>query len=93
MTVREFKRRRAQRAPRSRKAPPRACSRPDAIPRRSNPDVQTVVSAYAISERTGARILAGLNGPPIVHLSAKRIGIRVSDNHQWQASRTQGPAV
>jgi hypothetical protein len=48
----------------------------------------------AISERTGARILADPHRrPPIVQLSAKRIGIRVIDNHLWQASRTQGPAV
>ena len=74
-------------APGSARAPARSLSRDDQIL-----TFKQWCQLNAISERTGARILAGLNGPPIVHLSAKRIGIRVSDN-QWQASRTQGPAV
>ena len=93
MTVRESKRRRAQRARdlekrRRERALDPTLSRDDQIL-----TFKQWCQLNAISERTGARILAGLNGPPIVHLSAKRIGIRVSDNHQWQASRTQGPAV
>jgi hypothetical protein len=46
-----------------------------------------------ISERTGARILASPDGPVVVQLSAKRIGIRVSDNRAWQASRVRSSAT
>ena len=42
-----------------------------------------------ISERTGSRILAGPNGPSVVQLSAKRIGITVAANSAWQASRVR----
>jgi hypothetical protein len=41
----------------------------------------------ALSERNGRRLLSGGNGPPIVRLSPKRIGVRVAANKLWQASR------
>jgi hypothetical protein len=93
MTVRESKRRRAQRARdlerrRRERALDPTLSRDDQVL-----TIKQWCALNAISERTGARILAGRKGPPIVHLSAKRIGIRVSDNHLWQASRTQNPAI
>ena len=42
-----------------------------------------------ISERTGRRIMALGEGPPIVRLSPQRYGIRVADNAKWQASRAR----
>jgi len=41
------------------------------------------------SEATGRRILKSGNGPAVTQLSARRIGIRQSDNAAWQASRLQ----
>ena len=40
-----------------------------------------------ISERTGRRILKSGDGPTVVQLSAKRIGITVGANREWQAAR------
>jgi hypothetical protein len=40
-----------------------------------------------ISERTGRRILERPDGPPIVRLSPRRIGIRVGANRVWQHAR------
>lgn len=42
-----------------------------------------------ISERTGRRILSEGSGPPVIQLSARRIGIRESDNAVWQESRVR----
>ena len=41
-----------------------------------------------ISPRTGARILAGPNGPVVTRLSARRIGITRKNNAAWQAARS-----
>jgi hypothetical protein len=41
------------------------------------------------SERTGRRILKSGQGPPVVRLSERRIGVRVGDNREWQASRAR----
>jgi predicted DNA-binding transcriptional regulator AlpA len=38
------------------------------------------------SKVTGWRIIKSGNGPPILQLSARRIGIKESDNAAWQAS-------
>jgi predicted DNA-binding transcriptional regulator AlpA len=43
-----------------------------------------------ISKATGRRILNRGEGPPILRLSVRRIGIKESDNARWQASRTRG---
>jgi hypothetical protein len=37
-----------------------------------------------ISESTGRRILQSGNGPKVVWLSTRRMGIRESDNRAWQ---------
>jgi hypothetical protein len=42
-----------------------------------------------ISERTGRRILAGGNGPVVTQLAAKRIGITIRANREWQAARAR----
>jgi predicted DNA-binding transcriptional regulator AlpA len=42
-----------------------------------------------ISKATGRRIIAAGEGPPVLQLSARRIGIRESDNAAWQASRAR----
>jgi hypothetical protein len=43
-----------------------------------------------ISLRTGRRILAGANGPTVVRLSARLIGVTVRANREWQQSRARG---
>ena len=47
-------------------------------------------SINGFSLDTGYRILAGKNGPKVLQLSAKRIGIRDSDNREWQDSLVRG---
>jgi predicted DNA-binding transcriptional regulator AlpA len=44
----------------------------------------------ALSLRTAARLIAGGDGPPILRLSNRRIGIRESDAARWQAARLRG---
>ena len=44
-----------------------------------------------ISERTGYRIINGPDGPKTVQLSARRFGIRVAANREWQQAREAGP--
>jgi hypothetical protein len=46
----------------------------------------------SLSFATGKRILASGEGPPVVQLSARRVGIRVIDNARWQESRMKGAA-
>jgi hypothetical protein len=41
------------------------------------------------SEATGRRIVRAGNGPPIIQLSARRIGITVGNNRAWQESRAR----
>jgi predicted DNA-binding transcriptional regulator AlpA len=41
------------------------------------------------SEATGHRLIKAGEGPPVLQLSARRIGIRESDNAAWQASRAR----
>jgi predicted DNA-binding transcriptional regulator AlpA len=45
------------------------------------------------SKATGRRIIKRAEGPPVLQLSPRRIGIRESDNVAWQASRTRGAAA
>src|SRR5262249_20693134 len=42
-----------------------------------------------ISERTGRRILNGSDGPAVTLLSARRVGVTVRANHEWQQSRAR----
>ena len=44
----------------------------------------------SLSERNGRRILKGGTGPRIVQLSARRFGITVRANCEWQQSRERG---
>jgi hypothetical protein len=41
----------------------------------------------SISFETAKRILASGDGPPVVQLSARRVGIRMIDNRRWQEAR------
>jgi hypothetical protein len=41
------------------------------------------------SERTGRRVLASGNGPVVIQLSEKRIGITVGNNRAWQQARAR----
>jgi predicted DNA-binding transcriptional regulator AlpA len=41
----------------------------------------------SISPRTGRRLIAAGDGPPVVRLSPRRIGITVRANREWQQSR------
>ena len=43
-----------------------------------------------ISERQGRRILASGNGPTVIQLSDRRIGISRRNNREWQARRARG---
>ena len=46
-----------------------------------------------IGLRTGRRILDGPNPPAVVRLSARRIGITVKANREWQESRAHPPGA
>jgi predicted DNA-binding transcriptional regulator AlpA len=48
-------------------------------------------AANHISEATGRRLIERGDGPAIVRLSARRIGIRRKDNRAWLESRTERP--
>jgi hypothetical protein len=39
---------------------------------------------------TGRKILDSGDGPPVVQLSDRRVGIRHGDNRRWQDSRIKG---
>jgi hypothetical protein len=41
------------------------------------------------SNATGKRVLKSGNGPKVIQLSSKRIGIRVLDNAEWQDHRAR----
>ena len=41
------------------------------------------------SLRTGRRILASGNGPTVIQMSDKRIGVTVAANRVWQAARSR----
>jgi hypothetical protein len=45
------------------------------------------IAINGISPRTGRRILDGPDPPAVVRLSARRIGITVKANREWQARR------
>ena len=46
----------------------------------------------SIGRNTGKRLIANGDGPAIVQLSPRRIGIRESDAAAWQAARIRGRA-
>jgi hypothetical protein len=41
----------------------------------------------SLSYGTAKRILASGNGPPVIQLTERRVGIRMIDNRRWQESR------
>jgi predicted DNA-binding transcriptional regulator AlpA len=41
------------------------------------------------SEATGRRVIKAGKGPPVLQLSARRLGIRESDNAAWQQTRVR----
>jgi predicted DNA-binding transcriptional regulator AlpA len=41
------------------------------------------------SKATGRRIIARGEGPPVLQLSPRRIGVRESDNAAWQSARAR----
>jgi predicted DNA-binding transcriptional regulator AlpA len=47
------------------------------------------VKAAGISEKCGRYLIERGDGPPIVRLGPKRIGIRVCDHRTWLTSRTR----
>ena len=47
-------------------------------------------SLNRISERNGRRLLANGEGPAVVRLSPKRIGVTVRENRAWQQARSRG---
>jgi predicted DNA-binding transcriptional regulator AlpA len=40
--------------------------------------------------RTARRLVANNDGPPVVQLTNRRIGVRESDAAKWQAARLRG---
>jgi predicted DNA-binding transcriptional regulator AlpA len=46
-------------------------------------------SINGFSKATGQRLLRAGKGPRVLQLSARRIGIRESDNAAWQQSRVR----
>jgi len=42
-----------------------------------------------ISPRNGRRIIASPGGPLVTQLSARRIGITIKNNRDWQASKAR----
>jgi hypothetical protein len=51
--------------------------------------LQTWCQINGFSLATGRRILARGEGPPVLQLSPRRIGIKESANAAWQASRAR----
>jgi predicted DNA-binding transcriptional regulator AlpA len=47
----------------------------------------------ALSLRTARRLVAGSDGPPVVQLTNRRIGVRESDTAKWQAARLRGQSA
>jgi hypothetical protein len=43
-----------------------------------------------VSVATGRRIIASGNGPIVIQLSPRRIGITVADNRRWLETRARG---
>jgi predicted DNA-binding transcriptional regulator AlpA len=41
------------------------------------------------SKATGRRLIRAGEGPPVLQLSPRRIGVRESDNRVWQAARVR----
>jgi predicted DNA-binding transcriptional regulator AlpA len=41
------------------------------------------------SKTTGHRLIKAGEGPPVLQLSPRRIGVRESDNRVWQAARVR----
>jgi len=46
----------------------------------------------SIGYRTACRLLASGQGPRVIQLTERRIGIRESDNDKWQQARLQARA-
>jgi hypothetical protein len=86
MSISELERRRERRRDIEQQRRERALdlSRPDQIL-----TLKQWCQLNGISERTGARILAGPDGPTVVRLSSRRRGVRVSDNIAWQDARAR----
>lgn len=61
-------------------------SPPDLSPRRIMSFAQWC-ELLGISAATGRRILARGEGPPVIRLSERRIGIDAHDNDSWLSSR------
>jgi predicted DNA-binding transcriptional regulator AlpA len=45
------------------------------------------------SRSTGQRLVKSQNGPALIRLSARRVGVTVAENRRWQASRQIEPAA
>ena len=90
MTLREYERRQRQRANALPPVEQRAAS---LVHRTADRDYVMTFAQWCeingISQPTGRRIFARGDGPPILQLSQRRIGIRMSDNLRWQESRVR----
>jgi predicted DNA-binding transcriptional regulator AlpA len=63
----------------------------------AQPDRVLTVAQFAemnsLGLRTAKRLIAAGNGPPILQLTSKRIGIRETDAARWQAARLRGQSA
>jgi hypothetical protein len=101
MSILEIEHRRSQRARRKsrkrqhRKARrPAQAARPFSLAGFENDDNRVLsfrqwCTLNGVSARTGRRILASGAGPVVTQLSARRIGISLRANREWQASKAR----
>jgi len=94
MAIREHERRQRQREQSPSQAGQRARS---VVPRTAGARDYVLTFAEwcelnSFSEPTGKRIIARGEGPPVLQLSLRRLGIRMSDNLAWQESRVRASA-
>jgi hypothetical protein len=102
MTLLEVEHRRSRRAQRKHrkqaKRKQKARSRPVGVGHNLGPSLAPLnddqvltfsewVRLNSISPRNGRRILQSGTGPRVVRLSARRIGVTVRANREWQAAR------
>jgi hypothetical protein len=99
MTLREREQARSQRARRSHQAQTKRSRRKRqrsalAAPLAMSDDAVLTFAQWCklnnIGERNGRRIIKSGNGPVVLQLSERRIGIRVGDNRRWQEARARG---
>ena len=52
--------------------------------------LQEFAASQGISFATVQRMIARGEGPPVIKLSTRRVGVRIIDLKEWQAARVRG---